>query len=78
MFIFRKKFRQLFYGYEDPFEISSHEHILPWKKCTKTLQLKYENFYNSNIVCNSTNDFFHLKEKIVYNFPTGLRAKSSS
>ena len=60
MFIFRKKIRQLSYGYEDPFEIGSHDYRLPWKKCTKTLQLKYENYYNSNIVCDSTNDIIHL------------------
>ena len=46
-------------GMKNPFEISSHEHRLPCKKCTKTLQLKYESFYNSNNVCNGTNDFSH-------------------
>ena len=62
-------------GMKDPFEILSHEHRLPCKKCTKTLQLKYENFYNSNIVCNSTNDFFHLKEKKCVQFSYGFKGQ---
>ena len=73
MFIFGNKFRQLSYGYEDPFEISSHEHRLAWKKCTKTLHFKNGNFYYSNIVCASTNDFFSLLGKNCVQFSYGFK-----
>ena len=57
---------------------SSNEHRLPWTKSIKSLQFNNGNFYNSNIVCNITNDIFYVYEKIVYNFNMGLNKKSSS
>ena len=61
---------------KDPIKISSHEQRHPWKKSTKTLQLKNGNFYYSNIVRKCTNDIFHVYEKNVYNFHMSLIAKS--
>ena len=75
MLTFGEKFWQISYGYEDPFEISSHEHRLPWKKCTDTPQLEYEDFYNSNIVRKGTNDFFHLWVKKNLQFLDGFKGQ---
>ena len=49
MFIFRKKFRQLSYGYEDPFENSKN-----WANFTKKLQISSK---NAKILCTSVDIF---------------------